>query len=135
MSIQSMRETRRKGQSKRLETILALVEEAKKKPITSDRLRLLVDNAVQNATGLNAESSRNTFRRECEIVTDPRVIRAFHSVLKLGEDIWQSRNLRFHSQYHVVMAICEKIRGTRRSLPMEFSKIEKYYADYGTLPL
>ena len=134
MSIQSMQDTRREGEIQRLETVSALVEEAQIKPLTPRRFSELVNNAVQSATGLKAESSRKTFKYECELVLDPRVMRNWHSILKISEEIWQNGRLKFHSKYHVVIKICEKIRGGRRADPIDFAFVEKHYAEHGTLP-
>jgi hypothetical protein len=134
MSIDAMKETRRKGDSKRLDTLKALTEEARKAPLTLGRESELVKNAIKNATGLNKESSRNAFRHECGIVLDPDVYRAFPFILGLAEKIWEEGKLSVHSKYHLVIEICKRIRGNRNHRPISFAEVETYYARHGKLP-
>ena len=135
MSIQSMKETRRKGESKRLDTIMALVVEAGDGDrLTIGRHTQLVDKAVNSATGLSKKSSRATFRSECELILDYNVLTNFSSVLRLSERMWNERKTDDHSRYHIVMKICKKLKGSRSAPSLSFASIEDHYNTYGTLP-
>ena len=134
MSIQSMKETRRKGDSKRLDTIMALVVEAGDR-LTLGRYEELINNVIRNATGLNKETSRATFRSECELVLHPDVRPYFSSILQLSQKVWDDRKTNDHSKYHIVMKICKQLKGGRYSVARSLDFIEKHYAAHGTLPL
>jgi hypothetical protein len=134
MAIDAMKDTRRKGTSKRLESISAMVKEAGD-PMTLSigRQTILVNRVVSNATGLNTDKSKDTFWSECELVLDSNVAPYFEDVLQLSEKMWNERKIEIHSKYHLVMKICMMMKGRKLYPPMSFSYIEQYYAKYEAL--
>lgn len=134
MAIESMKETRRQGESKRLDTLRALVREAgDPMALTVGRWAELVDRAVANATGLKRESSRKTFRSVCDMAI--MCAEDFDDIMILADEVWNSPN-PFHSKYHIVMKICGLIRGTRGALGKYYSfrEVKDHLEKYGDLP-
>jgi len=137
MAIDAMQQTRRAGESKRLEAIVELVKEAKipTKRLTIGRKSELIEEAVANATGLKAASSKKTFRSECDLVLDSDVLANFDRILILAEKVWNDRKERAHSKYHIVMKICTMIAGRRsHSYRQNFESVERHYTESGFLP-
>ena len=137
MSLDSMRETRRRGESKRLELVSALVKEARDAPSLTIRLQTqLLEEALTNATGLTRDSSKATFLSECKLVLEEDVLTSYDSILKLSDKIWTERQTASHSKYHIVMKICKLVAGRRRlaSLKYKMNEIEEYYDAHGSLP-
>ena len=132
MAVDAMRETRRRGDSKRLETILGLVDAVRKSPA---RRQKLIETAVASASGLNAENSRKTFRSECNTAVHPDVVANFDAILALADRIWTERKLEVHSKYHLVLRLCKLVSGGRRSDAYSFPFIEKCYIEEGRFPL
>ena len=134
MAISSMKETRRKDDSKRLETISALVKEAgDPRSLSIGMEQQLIDAAVANATGLNAESSRKTFRAECITALNYDVIQHFADILALSERMWRDGKITGHSRYHILMDICRRVAGGRGRYKQSFDEIAKWYDEHGSL--
>jgi hypothetical protein len=132
MTLDSMKDTRRRGEIKRLDTFRALVA-ASLAPNSSETL--LIDAAVNNATGLNGANSRKTFRYECELVVHPKVAPHFDRIVSLADKIWDDRKVKIHSRHQLVMKLCNTISGGRRhSYAFSLPFLEQYYASNGNLP-
>jgi hypothetical protein len=109
MSINSMSNTRRKGERKRVEVFKTLTDEAVAKSWSVSQIERAIDQAVSCATGLLTEGSRKTFRKQCELMTHRRVLLYSKTVFKLAEQIWNERKTRLHSQQHVLLALAKEV--------------------------
>ncbi len=134
MSIEAMKETRRKGDNKRLEALHTLVKLARPvKNLSIGHKDTLIENAVANATGLSVNSKKG-FRSECRLVLDGKVEPFFEDVLKLSERIWNENKVEEHCFLHVVLKICTLLKGKRNYEHWDVSSIEKYYTETASLP-
>lgn len=128
MALESMAETRKRGDSKRLGALRSLAEEAATfNPMTDQMRDYLINKAVAAASGLVKENSRNTFRLECKRVFDLRP-GEFETILALAERMWNERQIKEHSKYHIVTKINARVSGGK-----PLSAIKKAYDIFGAL--
>jgi hypothetical protein len=135
MTVGAMSDTRRRGDSKRLDSLYSLVKEAADPGTLSICKKAeMIGRAVSNATGLNTDQSIRNFRCECELVLHSSVAPYFHLIWELSERIWKEKKVVIHSKYHIVIKISMLVRGKRYTPGISLSAIERYYSTYGTLP-
>lgn len=144
MGLERMGSTQRGG-SKRV----AVLEELVAKAVAGGDPATLIRVALDAATGLTTPESKRNFRRECEVVTDPRVLAVFGPALRLANRI-KVRSMQDpkdqvpaplcahrnkpHSAYHVLVPICRHIRKQPGPPMQALRDVARDYALFDVLP-
>jgi hypothetical protein len=129
-----MASTRQPGERMRVEAFKALVADVKAAP--ADRLRL-IKKAMADAVHLS-DKSKDTFRGQCNRVTNVRVLPIFDDALRFSEQVVAERYMRdakLPTVQHVLLDVCKRIIDKSWKSPQQvLNDLQAAYQTAGAYP-